>query len=110
MSDYIVRKEGVVMKDKVVNTHLQVHRKNKQFIDHDHIKRLFNDYQKALPKGSLICMRVLTPAGLYTITEKGKLNLKTLEEYLDGKVKESAKFYDVSQVDITLTTPRNKKK
>ena len=106
MSDYIVKKTGVNVKQNFIQTDLQVHRKGNKFIDHAHIQRLYDDYKKALPKGALLIMRALTPDGNpKTITKEGKLNLKSIDEYLDGRVKETTKFYEISQILVTIQTP-----
>ena len=110
MSEYITKKTGLKMNKNFIQTDLQVHRKGNKFIDHDRITKLFNDYTKALPKGSLIVMRAMAIDGPKTITKEGKLNLKELEDYLDGRTMETTKFYEISQLLITIQTPKKNKK
>jgi hypothetical protein len=110
MSEYIAKKTGVKMNKNFIQTDLQVHRKGNKFVDHAHITKLYNDYKKALPQGSLIVIRVMTPDAIpKTITKEGKLNLKELDDYLDGRVRDSTKFYDISQLLITIQTPKKNK-
>ena len=55
-------------------------------------------------------MRAMAIDGPKTITKEGKLDLKELEDYLDGRTRETTKFYEISQLLITIQTPKKNKK
>ncbi len=84
-------------------TTLQINKKNKKSINPKEIKRLTENLLQSAPKGSKLRIRGLGIDRWHTL--KGydtNLDVKEDEEYYDGKVRETGKFADFSQIEITI--------
>ncbi len=107
-----------VVKQKVfidsVKTVLHINKNDKGEITPDEVKKMTEKILKKAPEGSKLMIRGLNPmhwstlgkAQWITLKNMDKdLNIKDEDEYYQGEVKETAKFYKFSQLEIILIKP-----
>jgi translation elongation factor EF-G len=97
-----------------VKTVLHINKIDKAEITPDEVKKMTEKILKKAPEGSKLMIRGLNPMHWSTlgkaqwITLKNMdndLNIKDEDEYYQGEVKETAKFYKFSQLEIILIKP-----
>jgi translation elongation factor EF-G len=97
-----------------VKTVLHINKIDKSEITPDEVKKMTEKILKKAPEGSKLMIRGLNPMHWSTlgkaqwITLKNMdndLNIKDEDEYYQGEVKETAKFYKFSQLEIILIKP-----
>jgi translation elongation factor EF-G len=97
-----------------VKTVLHINKNDKAEITPDEVKQMTEKILKKAPEGSRLMIRGLNPMHWSTLGKAQWITLKNMdndlniqdeEEYYVGKVKETAKFYKFSQLEIILIKP-----
>jgi hypothetical protein len=97
-----------------VKTVLHINKNDKKEITPDEVKKMTEKILKKAPAGSRLMIRGLNPMHWSTLGKSTWVTLKNMDndlniqneaEYYVGKVKETAKFYKFSQLEIVLIKP-----
>lgn len=90
-------------------TTLQVFKKNKKEITPKEIKVLTKQILDKAPKGTKMRIRALGVDKFYTLKSlDGDLDVLEGEEYAQGKVKDTSKFSNFYQLELTVIKPITK--
>jgi hypothetical protein len=89
---------------------IMISRKDKEWMEAEELKSYFNSLMKDAKKDNVkldVMIRVLAGTRWFTVKGKsGGLNIKSVEEYFEGRVKDEQKFALFSQIHVTVWKPK----
>jgi hypothetical protein len=118
MTKYIKKLIGTkeFMKEGKITTKesiIMISRKDKKWMKAEELKSYYNSLMNDANKDNIklgVIIRLL--AGTRWFTVKGKttdLNIKTIDEYFEGRVRDEKKFATFSQIEVTVLKPVKQK-